>query len=712
MSKLFTLILILFSTITNAEFTPYSYFEYDYPMENDSGYLTTPITISNTAPIIQPYILSTVNNPDEYLPLFTQTCDNIAYSGIIENQAISILTDVKNFIKQLTDPVVEINKFEAGVFLFAFTSCMGIELEKAFDPSCEGSSSTDGQDPGSECIATLLLEAFSEINDLVTLTVGAQGSTSSTGVAVASKNNINEDTTKAATASLMEKILDGGVFEKTLSCTLNKRREILNTLHNIFERNFKLKSSITNSITAQCKNSLRRTGDPQTWSEIYKMNMEMIGGVPSTITDFIEKATTEVINTDDAYTGLKEIDENFSKCIDGLGSDNCLTSSEKSTLEYLATAPNVDTIYDPQKAFKITRSFFKSNGDLKDKYNNSPSLLQLFDDIVPSTEHALLTSDINNKLHLTKIQQLYWSLKQALLIDSSSELSDELDAIFYLITSPTFSIVTHDNQTLPIDVPFPLVNPFNPSFLSSGTTIPPENLIIAKSTNGEFLSISDPSSVVNTKSLVGFYRALVESLLYVQTSANTILRNDTISLYKNNHLILSQSAYGLIVDSIQDKAESNSLFLYEDIIGNNNVISASSSMHRALFEEQLIKIHAMQIILKRIFGSPELPRLKITINPDINYSTISTVKDYTLPRNITGKSQSNLYNLVRMFYQSLLIQFTQNLTHDRAIFSANKFSQFGKLSTMEQKINLLSKKTALSYRKQAINNATVFNTRE
>lgn len=718
MAQLFTLILILFSTLANAAFSPYSYFEYDYPKENDSGYLTSQISINDNGPLPQPYILSTINNPDEYLPLFTQTCDNIAYSGIIENQAISILTDVKNFVKKLTDPVVEINKFEAGIFLFSFTSCMGIELSKAFDASCEGSTTTDGQDPGSECIATLLLEALSEVSDLVTLTAGMQGSSSSTGGATQAKTNISEETSKSVTASLMEKLLDGGIFEKTLSCTLNKRTEILKWLHNIFEKNFKLKTSVINSIDAQCKNSLRRTGDPQTWSEIYKLNMEMLGTDPDGLATFAEGVSTEVIDgqSPGASQSLQDLDANFSQCIDGLGADNCLTASQKLTLEYLASTTPVSTIYDTKKAYKITRSFFDENGDLKPIYNNSQLLSKILTDqataIVPQSESDPLQLNINDKLHLPKIQHLFWSLKQALMIDPSSDLADEINAIFYQITSPTFSIVTPDNKTLPKDIPFPLVNPFNLSFLTKGNTAPPLNLIIAKSTDGRFLSISDPSSIVNTKSLVGFYRGFIESLLYELIPDTGTSRVDALSLYKNNQLILLTTTYDTLVDALEAKITTNSTYRLEDIIGNDNIISASSYIHGALIEEELIKIYAMQLLLKELFNSPELPRLKITIHPDINYSIISTVKDYTLPRNIIGKGQSRLYNLVRIFYQSLLIQLTQNLTHDRAILSANKFSQFGDISAINQKINLLSKKTALGFRLQKINNASVFNTRE
>jgi hypothetical protein len=696
------------------------------PLERLRGTTGLPtVSVNEVTPdLIDFTTIRTSEKSTEYLSLFTQTCDNIGYSGLIENQVISVLNDTEDFIRQVTDPVVNISKFEAGIFLYAFAKCMGTSIKEEFTADCKTkiqafSDNTDNTDdfgvrdegyvPPSEvdtgqvCLFDQFLESVGNVNKGAVATVGGQGSVhGSTGITA--QTTLNTDKFPLIMTSLIQKKIDDGWFDYMMVCVYREKTKVLKFLANIFNNNFKVKSSIITSINNRCNVSLQKPGDPTTWDEIYQMNSELLGNTPEAAKSSLDNLKSK--------TTTREIEEQFkdlgiTQCIDGYGEDGCLTEKEKGKLKslskHISEAKKVEN-FDSKKAYKITGVFYDSSRNLLEKYEQASVIQEVLNKYTPTCgDDSCSAVDLSDtEMENYKVQ--FHQLKDSLNIKSGTELSKAINSIFYSVFKPRFIVKLNDYESLKL-VPKPLENPFDESLLVWG---PPkvERYIVMKTVTGEGLSISNKYKEIETERIKDFYKSLVSS--QVVNNAAEDLRDKELGIYMKTSLV-SEARFDQIKDSITSYLTTSEQEHYGDILGNSNVFTQVTNTQRASQEQQTMKDYAFKIIIKAMFSSPELPKLVATSPTSVDYSLISAPKDYTIPINF---NREVLYKKIRRFFQALSIRYQKFDIADSINTLSRKMEDWNGMRDVPSLINSLTQRGNLIHEKQRIKNANLFNFRE
>lgn len=590
---------------------------------------------------------------DSELPLFTETCDNIAYSGVVENQVIGILEDTRSFIEGVTDPVVNINKFEAGMFLYALGKCLSEETKKRFSTDCDATVSngetTQSADVGTVCFVDNFMESIGNTDDVMSVTVGEQASTNnSTGTVV------NADAQESQASNIVARsvlgMINKGWFDQTAKCVYKEKQEILTKLHTLFERNYRVKTSLINSINNVCNVSLRKEGDYSTWDEIFEAQAKLMGKEELGIMNLI----TESEQTASVNQKLKEF--GFDTCIDGFSVDGgCLTKEQEKKLSELSKLVEYNNEnYNPQRAYDITRHFFDDQNTLKEEYATSAIFSSIITKTVPTicSEQGCSQVSINSILAPTaKFELDFRQLKDTFNIKPNTDLGVYLDDIFYdifprMASVSSLGLMAEEGLQ---DISLPLQNPFDTELLQEGA---PENdrFIVMKTLTNRALTIGNKHSTVERSRIADFYRKVVEALFISQGN------KEEIAPYKIAHVV-SDANYDTFLAAIQKLAVDNSKMGM--LIGSKNAISDYASRNRANKELAAIQIFSWMEILKTIFQTNAQPGVYFEVTNSLDYEITSKVKEYTIPLNFNHDRD---FVKIRRFFQALSIKLSDNDT--------------------------------------------------
>lgn len=669
--------------------------------------------------------------PESKMPLFTQTCDNIAYSGVIEQQVISLLTDVKTFVTAITDPVVTVNKFDAGIFLYAFGKCFSKSTKEALG-SCKA------QKTGESCFTENTTGGVSNTDGQAKIVVGGEGSVESQGITT--KLEISVEKIYTGASNIITTMIDNGWFDVTFECIGKEREAALKFLDGIFKRNYKIKTSIISSINKKCAVSIREDGDPSTWREVYELNKELMGGetsdVMKKIEDYVAKEITEIPDVDLSSSKVsKEI--NKINCYDGVGSEGCQSVSQvksKQRLSKYSVDSGNNKHYQGEKAKEITSHFFDSSGNVIDKYSNKVGsavnpIKSVLEDLVPRQGNPIDPS-IFDEIRVKEFEVEFNNLKDRLGIRSGTTVSNEINNIFYKITSPKYTISIKrengqgfnlpdgtqvDEFHLPKPISSPLVDPFNSDFIHYlGYGNKDNKNVIAKTYGGKHIVLNTNLSDVEEKSILGFYRALVMSLIVVNSKDAEELSSG-ISMYANEKLV-SDKDYVIIKDSIDKAIDVHSKFNYKHILNDGYELSIRSGSNRASLEYYMIKFLLMKRILVSLFTIDLDPSIvedniqvsKIEINhelpEDIFYGLISIEKDHSLPRRIL---KEDMYYLVSRFYKILSSRYTSGDIIERIEIKSDQIEEYDKFNNLEMGINTLLNLIRATRKNHSIENLEV-----
>lgn len=586
-------------------------------------------------------------NNDSFLPLFTETCDNVAYSGVVENQAIAILEDTKDFIEQVTDPIVNISKFEAGIFLYSLGKCFPKVTKSRFSSDCSKTisdgSDTKSVDTGETCFVDQFIDAVSEVDKFFSTTFGMQGAINgSKGATLNTELKTEQSPTVAAKA--VENIINDGWFDQTAECVYNEKEKILTKLSSLFERNYKVKTSIIQSVNNTCNISLRKKGDPTTWDEIFEAQAELQGKTKLAIMDLIEesKDASEFNSRLKSSIGVS--------CVDGFSvTGGCLTREQEKKLERLSEKVEYDSgNYNIRKAYDITRHFFDGD-ELKSEYATSPVFSSVIATAVPSYCNASGCAPVSINATFsptTKFEQDYRQLRDTFNINPSTDLGTYLNDIFYDIFPRKAHLKLNNDNDLK-GVVLPLQNPFDNELFLIGK---PENdrFVVMKTMSNVALTINNLHSKVERGRITDFYRSVVEAFLI-----NADRKSD-LAPYKTA-FVVSESDFAVFETQIKELAT-----MYSEmgrLVGNKNTISQYSATERANKELAAIQMLGWMKILENVFQTTVQPSIYYEIKDALDYEMISRVKDYTIPLNFNHNLD---FVKVRRFFQSLTIKYSEN----------------------------------------------------
>ena len=656
----------------------------------------------------------TSQTADEYLPLFTQTCDNISYTGAIEQQAINILEDVKMFVKKITDPIVSVSKFDAGIFFYAFGKCMSETTKEEFDPTC-GDKKT-----GQGCLVDRFYESIHTQNKVLSIEAGLEAGDASAGVDV--KKEINIDKVKNSPSQMIELMVGEGWFERLFECTQEERSKVLRFLDNIFKKNFKIKTSIITSINKKCSVSLRESGDPKSWSEIYELNKSMIGGNQSKTSQNIEnffKKNIKEVTRDEAEEFSKWAGESGG-CINGVG-NNCISAANKKTLDRISKLAITELDrkeYNPENAYKITRDLFVVD-ILSSEYTNTVGstinpIKKVLADLIPLSDNQDMPyPKALNEVQTEQFIVDFQNQKDSFFIQPNTLLSNNIESIFYQVTAPRFILTLENKDTgklysLPDKLVYPKVNPFYDGVISYNNKFVDDSLLIARTYSGKTISLNSIPSSINTKSLIGFYRSMVTAMIF----ANNESEEDylpKIAIFKKNQLI-DDDAYELIKVSLAGAIETHSKFNYSHILNSDSILAKRAGEYRSSIEYFIIKSLLTKRIVEMLFTTPTLAVSKVKLHyevpTDIFYGFMTGERDFMLPRLYDDAKVSKM---THRFYQSLSSKYIEYSIIDKIEIATLQAEQYDDMNNMEVKINTLIEQISVSNETQSINNIDLIN---
>ncbi len=668
---------------------------------------SSPLPSTRQEPIKLPLDLNTYqpqtppdSRPNSY-SLFSSTCNNIAYNGVIENQVISVLTDTQNFIEQLTDPVVNITQFEAGLFIYGFAICLRTSVEDIFsDDNCDGDegSISDGSaskapsSVGNQCLSTRLVDAISNVKDIATVTAGIQGSIGSIGQTI----NTSFDTTKSkqVIGGTLDNAIKSGWFDHMMVCVQDEKKKILKFLSELFNRNFKIKSSIITSINLACNVPLLKKGDPTTWKEIVKLQQELNNGTKAELDYNLDKGNIDYDTYESDLAALSEknseksfindIAENSddtskllgravlrpAPCVDGYtkGSELCLTERQKRIQEVLSAkikTEKMSSILSCKKLTSMAQTLFKTpeSSVLKDKYLPAAQSIagQTITALVPQSCAASPNpiTDVAKETILLNYKYTFNYLKNIFRIKPKTKIAKEIDSIFYSVFREFVSVKlpspSATGKVLSIKpVLLPLENPFDSRMLLWG---PPrtEKYTIAKVSGADSssptvngLSVSPIYSEQETQTIKKFYKSYIQSVIY---NKNDDDKETQLRIFLNTQLVTSN-----ILSVAKSGLETTAAGQYfEDFLGTNNSLTTAAAALYSSNELDLFKQHALKLQIIKMFKSTQAPLdlPTLSFSPiDFEYAILSAVKDYTIPRNFNIDTR---YKRIRKFFQSLII---------------------------------------------------------
>ncbi len=674
---------------------------------------TSPLPSARQEPVKLPLDLNTYqpqtspdSRPNSY-SLFSNTCNNIAYNGVIENQVIAVLNDTKNFIEQLTDPVVNITQFEAGLFIYGFAICLRTSVEDIFsDKNCDGdlsiSDSSAGRAPssvGNQCLTTRLVDAISNVKDIATVVGGVQGSIASVGTTI--NTSIDTAKSKQVIGGTLDNAIKSGWFDHMMVCVQDEKKKILKFLSELFNRNFKIKSSIITSINLACNVPLLKKGDPTTWKEIVKLQRELNNGTKAELDYNLEKGETDYAtyeydlaklseknseksfindiaeNSDDTSKLLGRAVLRPAPCVDGYtkGNELCLTERQKRIQEVLSTkikTEKMSSILSCKKLTSMAQTLFETpeSSVLRDKYLPAAQSIagQTIAALVPQSCAASPNSitDAAKETVLLNYKYTFNNLKNIFRIKPKTKIAKEIDSIFYSVFREFVSVKlpspTAGGKALSIKpVLLPLENPFDSRMLLWG---PPrtEKYTIAKvsgassshpTANG--LSVAPIYSEQETQTIKKFYKSYIQSVIYNKDDEyfnnNNGDKETQLRIFLNTQLVTAD-----ILSAAKSGLEATVAGQYfEDFLGTNNSLTTAAAALYSANELDLFKQHALKLQIIKMFKSTQGPLdlATLSFSPiDFEYAILSAVKDYTIPRNFNIDTR---YKRIRKFFQSLII---------------------------------------------------------
>jgi hypothetical protein len=656
------------------------------------------------------------STPTKMLPLFSQTCDNIKYSGAIHNQAINILNDTRDFINGVTDPIVNITKFEAGIFAYSFMMCLEDEASIALSPAkCEEAQKISGK---KHCLdVPNILNSISETAKNLFLELGT--TKSSAGTPSVTKNlQANEDAAVASGGHLVVNGLTEDMFDSILQCVNSERSKALRFLNDLFTKNFLVKTSIINSINAKCNVSAFKKGDPTSWQEIYDLQTELTPGITDTfkdITEFLDDPLNKPsINDIKNRLGVGSVTSG--PCADGFGTQPCLTNVERELLNEFSkpalseselTALFSTPSYERKRAGILSFLFIDGTDTLKDIYKGTD--ITFFEDILDETNGA--EKNIILPIH-TKV---YLDLKNKFGIHSGTELEISLDEIMNTIfpSKALFMYTTGLNSGK--DMLMPLDYPFKPGLIQYSNSPPSsESLIIAKTLEGEFISLNPTLyAKITNDSIVDFYRKYTEKTIIELSPPDESDETPALNIYISTRLV-SEASFGTIKDNITAYTIQANNGYYSHIIGNDNPITGLSPFYRAAIVEYIFKSHALRLAVVDFFNSNSEVKVSNTlwvskIKRNVSFQTVSAVKDFTIPRNLSGRIY---FKQIRKFFQLFIMKLNE-INLDASINALSKKIEASSVFSDETQIlNRIEAKVNQALSLNQVLNAKTFNFRE
>lgn len=653
---------------------------------------------------LKPY--KTPGIPTQMMPLFSQTCDNIQYTGALENQAISILNDTRNFIIGVTDPIVNISKFDAGIFVYSFIQCLEKNVAISFVPAkCDAMKK---KSPDVACLSMdEAIKAISDTKDNLSYGCGLNfGSIDVGTTGTDCHTKFNDD----FVVSSMSHLISNGeftedLFDSILQCVSDERSNALRFLNDLFTKNFTVKTSIINSINAKCNVSAYESGDPTSWQEIYNEQKEI---TPDISFDIIDDYLNDPSNN--PKPSIVSINSK-APCADGFGSQDCPTNAERVVLGELS-----QPAYKPQELSRFLSStsyqekksgilsyLYEENGDLKSKYSD------FIETVVDEAENNIVIP-IHKKIFL--------DLKNRFGIHSGTKLEIALNEIMNQIfpEKALFGYSNGLNSGIPMSMP--LDNPFRTDIVKYSNSAPLDlSLLILKTLDGNYIYLNDtlyPN--ITTKTIVEFYRKYVEKIIIENHSSLQPADLPDLNVFLTSQLV-STSIHDIVASNIQDfiahaNDPSNT---YSDIIGNDNPITSLSPFYRAAIVEYIFKSYSMRLAITEFFNESnsnnQITEFVVASQPkkNIPYSTVSSVKDYTIPRNLSGDI---IFKQIRKFFQLFLLKLNEYYLDANIIALSDKIEDFSKNSKETQILNRIEAKVNKSLSLNQVLNAKTFNFRE
>jgi ribosomal protein S17E len=308
------------------------------------------------------------------VPLFGETCDNIAYNGAFEQMGIEYLELIKETILDMTKPFTSMSNFEKAVFKLSFAWCIRRTLPESLAKSVRKSMyALQGVEVDYNIVGNPL-------------------------VGYGFEADYNADFVLGVLRAIGQGFSEGfdSFIEDTFQCTFETRKEKVAMIYRATSWNLMMRIGYLTSIANMCNFKLKKEGETPDWKKIIPslqeaetglndwVNSKNIGGEFSFSFSQHKEKIDRCIGGKSTLTGescatkreleLAKIrnDKNYELPV----SDNYIEEFQQNILAHESmTSEIIETIKKPSSVSVSTDNLFKSyNGIVSNIFNADENL--------------------------------------------------------------------------------------------------------------------------------------------------------------------------------------------------------------------------------------------------------------------------------------------------------------------------------------------------
>jgi len=268
-----------------------------------------------------PYIKvdTPIVNEDGFLPMFSNSCNSIKYTGAVEQVLIEEVQNIRKYLEDISDPFVKFTKLEAVVASISFTSC----LAEMGEDEVKGSET-------SSSLAEITPESTGIGNNQVVVNVGV---TTGSGANVEGEADTNTNFAPQDIASkAIEKKGEEGAYTEVIQCMNRKREEIYLKLYETLSYDLNLKFKMSSAMNSQCNIQLKKDDEiVPSWGEFTgidfdKYKEKMNNSIDDNkMTSFIKNTMNEIV---DISFNDSEEDKKTKICVKYNDNSECIEEVE------------------------------------------------------------------------------------------------------------------------------------------------------------------------------------------------------------------------------------------------------------------------------------------------------------------------------------------------------------------------------------------------
>ncbi len=270
-------------------------------------------------------------------PLFSESCDNIAYTGALEDAAIDYLQNTKEYLKELKRPFTGLSSFEKIVFKYSLSYCVSKQIRDYLKTLKRTSKNALGATKGDLYIKAGIYTGNSP-----------WARDPKTGLIVPNRvGSTNVSALKAlyhANGLAISDAQSEGFFDQLLNCTFETRRKAIKEMYRIMSWNAKLNIGFISSITSMCSYKLKKQNEKPNWKDLFPQMQEW----EDSVNKYVNGNLPKVAGDGEFKFVFGEFTKSKSKCISG---QNTLTGKKCATKKEIELTKQ---LHDNNISFPVT----------------------------------------------------------------------------------------------------------------------------------------------------------------------------------------------------------------------------------------------------------------------------------------------------------------------------------------------------------------------